>query len=76
MSKEGNFDNSHCKDEQNDSENEGEIVFSLKFPGSMTHQENEEENNRITCSRVIKIIGFYLIGISCFIPYNAIFVSS
>jgi hypothetical protein len=49
-----------------DSMNEKPIRFTLRLPGE------KQIEDKLTCVKILKIIGFYFIGISCFVPYNAI----
>jgi hypothetical protein len=54
------------KSSNGESFNEKPIRFTLTLLGDKKHKE------KLTCIKFLKIIGFYLIGISCFVPYNAI----
>jgi hypothetical protein len=61
------------KNPSDEVELEEPVTFSLKLPGEGNFpQDKDSEINQFTCLRVLKILGFYLIGISCFVPYNAI----
>jgi hypothetical protein len=56
-----------------EAEMEEPVTFSLTLPGERNFpQDKDSEIHEVSCLRVLKILGFYLIGISCFVPYNAI----
>lgn len=54
-------------DQTNDNLN---MIFTLKLPGN----SNIAPENK--CFRLLKILGFYLVGISCLLPLNAIITST
>ncbi len=48
-------------------------ILSLKLSGDNHHIEviENSESNKINFSRILKILGYFLIGIACFAPYNS-----
>jgi hypothetical protein len=64
------------KSPTNEVELEEPVIFSLRLPGQGNFPQDKDSHsnnsNQFSCLRILKILGFYLIGISCFVPLNAI----